>query len=1078
MADTPFNKITRTTRWQNRILFAMLLLAIFLGGILFWGFHKILDQQQSRMLLNFSALVASLKEQETFLQQLASANRSLRALPDQLNSAFEEVDTYKDSNSRIFQGRDSVGGMMFSLQCFTRIDCSKVPNELFQLGSYLTSNYSSFWARSSFPAAPAFFIRKDGAISIGVPAIDVIIGNESTSEKSFISTIDVVNDYLHAQEEKNEKPFESPWGAPRIAWFGMPDDSERIIGLIPLDFSNLVPHENGLARNEIYATVLFSRNRINSIVRTEHPMPSHQFWLRHRDFGLLMGSPPYPEMDGRGMKYSRDGLILRMDDPSGSWSGYYRLDYAVFFENGMWGPLGSMLLVAVLSVVLGILYNRRFNRSVMVPALDAQREIIESNEFNKALIETAPVAICLVAFGTGKIVFSNSLAQQWLLSADGYLKPESPDNIEALHRVVNAQHAGTMEHIEAAQGKTLHLAFTPTRYMGQKVVLCIFADISARAEMELSLAQAKFAADEANEAKSTFLATMSHEIRTPLYGALGTLELLGMTELSSVQRKYVDRIEYSSTILLQIISDILDTSKIEAGQLQLENSAFNPRELVQGCTSSYAAMAQQNGLLIFSCVDASVPASVIGDPVRIRQILSNLISNAIKFTEAGHVIIRMRNMGDGGGKVRLALEVSDTGVGIDKSLHAELFTPFFLVKNSHRTARGAGLGLSICWRLARMMGSSMQLRSEPGLGSKFWFELALDIVPGATEATPALQGTSMLVRTPHPELTENICDWMRLWGARASPAGRLPVASREDDLLLDVLLQADATAADWQGRHLCASAAGTSTQNSEIDAHNFLSIGFGVLAAVQGAPRMARAEPALPRFALRVLVAEDNPVNQITLRGQLESLGCEVTVADDGAEALAFWDISPHDFVLTDVNMPYVNGYELAEKLRSEGVTCPIIGVTANAMLDEENRCLRAGMNAWLVKPIQLKTLVRTLQKFAPSHAPAEMVAIAGEPTQPAPLEPNVLEVHRSVFMQCMNDDVQVLARSLQERRPDLAIHALHRMRGALLLARLQGFAERTETLERKIHANGLDGHLQEELASTLADLRALLAGL
>lgn len=642
-----------------------------------------------------------------------------------------------------------------------------------------------------------------------------------------------------------------------------------------------------------------------------------------------------------------------------------------------------------------------------------------------------------------------------------------------------------MEQLVTAQGRTLYVAYAPTRYLGQDVTLCVFADVSARAEIESNLERARIAADEANEAKSTFLATMSHEIRTPLYGALGTLELLGLTELTQLQRKYVDRIEASSSILLQIISDILDTSKIEADQLQLEKAPFNPRELVQNCTSSYAAMAQQNGLLLFSCVDAQVPESVLGDAVRIRQILGNLISNAIKFTEAGHVIVRLRSVPGTASQVRLVFEVCDTGVGIEKSLHGELFTPFYLVKNSSRTARGAGLGLSICWSLARMMSSSIEVWSEPGLGSRFWFELGLETVAQEEEQeeAPALQGARIAVRTPHPELTDNICAWLQRWGGQARAAGAAPVAAHDDELLLDVLLPADSPAPGWMGPHLNLS----SPDNRGIDGHNVLSIGLGIAQVLGGAQRSAGFGSDLPLFDLRVLVAEDNPVNQVTLRGQLESLGCEVTVADDGEEALALWDISPHDLVLTDVNMPYLNGYELAERLRAEGVACPIVGVTANAMLDEENRCLDAGMNAWLVKPIQLRTLVRTLEKFAPKKrlrpAPAQADTPVGDTPQPAALsEPNVLQTHRQVFVQCMNDDIAMLARGLEEHRPDLAAQALHRMRGALLLARMQELAARTQSLEDQLpngtREPGLQAALSVLLADLLADLRAMMAQL
>jgi len=1083
MPDSPFSKITRTTRWQNRVLFGVLPLAIFLIAVLLWGSERIFEQEQGRLALNFSAIVGSLQEQEIFLRRLKTGNESLKTLPDQRIATFFDAPAPAQAGYRMFRGRESIGGIPFSLQCSLRIDCDTLPDRLFSLGSSLAAGYSSFWAGSYFPAAAAFFTKEDGAISIGVPAIDVPIGNESVTQEMFDSTIAAVKAHLRARAADARSGAGSTAPAQEIVWFRSPQFPEKMIGMVAAGFSSHIDAGDEAATSPIYAAILFSRQRISAIERSIHTLPRHLFWLEHRDFGVLMGTGPVPQVDEAGMRYTRNGLILKTEDASGRWTGYYQVDYATFFQGRLFAPSAGLVLALLLSLLAGIAYTRWFNRKVIAPAQEAQRVIVESNQFNRTLIETAPVAVCLVAYGSGKIIFSNSLVQEWLHSADGYLRPGSPENRAALDEIVHARAAGTMEQLVTAQGRTLYVAYAPTRYLGQDVTLCVFADVSARAEIESNLERARIAADEANEAKSTFLATMSHEIRTPLYGALGTLELLGLTELTQLQRKYVDRIEASSSILLQIISDILDTSKIEAGQLQLEKAPFNPRELVQNCTSSYAAMAQQNGLLLFSCVDAQVPESVLGDAVRIRQILGNLISNAIKFTEAGHVIVRLRSVPGTASQVRLVFEVCDTGVGIEKSLHGELFTPFYLVKNSSRTARGAGLGLSICWSLARMMSSSIEVWSEPGLGSRFWFELGLETVAQEEEEAPELKGARIAVRTPHPELTDNICAWLQRWGGQARAAGAAPVAADKDELLLDVLLPADSPAPGWTGPHLNLS----SPDNRGIDGHNVLSIGLGIAQVLGGAQRSAGSGSDLPLFDLRVLVAEDNPVNQVTLRGQLESLGCEVTVADDGEEALALWDISPHDLVLTDVNMPYLNGYELAERLRAEGVACPIVGVTANAMLDEENRCLNAGMNAWLVKPIPLRTLVRTLEKFAPKKrlrpAPAQAGTPAGDTPQPAALsEPNVLQTHRQVFVQCMTDDIAMLARGLDERRPDLAAQALHRMRGALLLARMQELAARTQSLEDQLpngtREPGLQAALSVLLDDLLADLRAMMAQL
>ncbi|WP_145598903.1 hybrid sensor histidine kinase/response regulator [Yersinia alsatica] len=635
----------------------------------------------------------------------------------------------------------------------------------------------------------------------------------------------------------------------------------------------------------------------------------------------------------------------------------------------------------------------------------------------------------------------------------------------------NVEQGGSIERLTLPDARIVYVVYAPTCYRQQAVILCAFTDVSAHAEMEQNLTRAKQAADEANDAKSTFLATMSHEIRTPLYGALGTLELLSLTQLNNQQRQYVDRIEGASQMLLQIISDILDISKIEAGQLQLDKSEFNPRELVQECTGAYAGMAHQKGLLLFSIVATDIPERVIGDPARIRQILNNLISNAIKFTAIGTVVVRLSLLERCSLNAKFLLEVCDSGVGIDKAEQEKLFTPFYLIDSANHMAGGAGLGMSICARLAELMNTKIQLRSEPQMGSQFSVELNTELTEAGDTLTPQLKGTSILVRTPHPELTENIGDWLKHWGAELATETDALFTTDGQTILLDIVRKVTEITEEWQWLRLDLSLSGEAVASSDVDAYNLSSIGFGLERLQHGVQCTKSRVPTLPHFNLRILVAEDNPLNQVTLKGQLEKLGCEVTIADDGEEALALWDISPHDMVMTDVNMPYLNGYELARKLRSEGVTSPIIGVTANAMRDEERRCIEAGMNAWLVKPIELKELAELLRK---NVQPGWIDETGDEKAFILP-EPNVLEKHRNIFLASMREDLQHLADGITQKDADSLIMTLHRMRGALVLAQFRELAAEMEILEQQIQASRLNEGCLVDVVAMAAEINQLL---
>ncbi|MGL5386786.1 MAG: ATP-binding protein [Serratia sp. (in: enterobacteria)] len=1080
MSQTPFSRITHTLRRQNRALSGLVVLVMVLVAGLYWGTLRIIDQERGRFTLDFLTLVGYAHEQETFLYQLRHQSGQLTALPDTRAGSFHEVATLPAFGDRLFEGRESMVGMPFSLLC--EKNCPIKPEALLPLGSYLADFYTSFWATSYFPAATVFFINEADDASISVPAVNVSAGYEPIGLETYRTVVNAVRERLTSslpikdcQWQPGDKPI-----ADEAIWFRAAALPNQLIGLIPSGFSPRIwSHLSRGPASCIYAAILLSRSRVGVLERAVNPAPRHIFWLQrydhmwlsHKTHGLLMGEGAPPGVDQPGLHYTLSGLVFKVVDQSGNWAGYYAVSYASFFQENLWLPV-SVLLLLLIGISSGLAYLRWYNRRVILPAQEAQHEILESDAFNRTLIQTAPIALCLIDRADSHLVFGNALALGWLGATVGERLPDSAATASLLQQVFSTPNAGVIEHLDMAGERILYVAYAPTRYRQRDVILCAFVDVSARAEIERQLARAKAAADDASAAKSTFLATMSHEIRTPLYGALGTLELLATTRLDRQQRQYVDRIDDASQMLLQLISDILDVSKIEAGQLRLEKCAFDPRELVQSCTGTYAAMAHRKGLLLFSVVGLEVPPVVIGDAVRIRQILSNLISNAIKFTEFGHIIVRLSQVGGGPEQTRLHLEVCDSGIGISQAQQAKLFTPFYLIAEGHGTLGGTGLGLSICERLAQMMGTEIKLQSEPQLGSKF--SVTLDLAVGAMpdKQPPELAGASVLVRSPHPELTENICGWLRVWGARAAPAIDRRLPGQDDAILLNVQRSLPGEPIEWQGPMLAVYLSGEVANGAEVDAYSLSSIGYGIGQRLQGEPSAEQHEMALPQFRLRVLVAEDHPLNQLTLQGQLELLGCEVQLAGDGEEALAQWDIAPYDLVLTDVNMPYLSGYDLARRLRAEGATVPIIGVTANAMLDEERRCVEAGMNAWLVKPIELRTLMEILRKYT-RHDHTETDSHGDRQYQQP--EPNVLDKHRAIFLSTMEEDMLQLEQGMAHGDADRVATALHRMRAALALAHHRELAAQMAALEWHMQTQGWDEQGQVRMPALVAEIRQVL---
>jgi two-component system capsular synthesis sensor histidine kinase RcsC len=688
------------------------------------------------------------------------------------------------------------------------------------------------------------------------------------------------------------------------------------------------------------------------------PPGQHLPLLRQQDFFGFVG-------DG----WLSGQLVLRKQLKSSDWQLTYSIDLRAVLST-LWPQMLGALLFCLLSISLVCLLVRRLEHRFITPAIHRIQALVESELFSRDVIQTAPVALCVLRRTDGEVVLENTLARQWL--------GECGEQLGAgwIRDAFDTTGPSLTDYFETADGRHLYLSCAPTRYRGEDVLLCAFSDISARRQIEAALEQARQSADAANEAKTLFLATMSHEIRTPLYGVLGTLELLARTQLDTQQKSYLRAIEGSSATLLQLICDVLDVSKIEAGQLALELSEFCPTALVQEVVHGYAAAAQSKGLQLYACLDPRLPDILIGDVSRVRQILNNLLSNAVKFTDSGRVVLRVNLISREGERVCLQWQVSDTGKGIAHDDQAFIFEPFYQTEGNTNVVAGTGLGLPICLRLTHLMNGTLRVVSEPGLGSSFSLSVPLEQPSGnaSSAALPALAANVVYVVSPVRELADSISGWLRRWGARphlGAPDGMAPEATA---VLVELYPEpyGQRPSLSWPGQRVLACGDGA---NEPQFSGNAWRVNLNDLAAIQRAVSQAQGGPiarhpeqrelhALRTLHLHILVAEDNVINQLILRDQLEELGCTVTLASDGEEALSLWHDGTFDVVLTDVNMPRLNGYELAEALRRLNCTLPIIGATANALRGEDALCLAAGMNHCLVKPFTLRALFAVLAPY------------------------------------------------------------------------------------------------------------------
>lgn len=631
-----------------------------------------------------------------------------------------------------------------------------------------------------------------------------------------------------------------------------------------------------------------------------------------------------------------------------------------------------------------------------------ERELMESEDRFRKLSDAALEGI--VAHEDGVIVDGNRAAAELLgvpretLGGRRVLSFIAPEHKDAIAGRIARKGEGRMEVTLVRADGTRLLAEADNRYTvlhGRAVSMVSFRDVTEQRRTEAQLRLAKDQAEAASRAKTEFLRMISHEIRTPLNGVLGMLGLLLDSPLDDQQRTYVGTARDSGEALLAILNDILDLSKMEAGRLTLEPHAFEPVGLVEGVLDLMAARAAAKGIALASAFPGGLPLRLRGDSGRLRQVLLNLIGNAVKFTDTGGVTVTVSRDDQGtqgDGRVVLRFTVADTGSGIPVEAQPRLFEEFTQADPIlSRRHGGAGLGLAISRRLVGLMEGTIGFDSEPDVGSRFWLAVPLTVVEPAPVEHPPLPGRRILVVEPCALTRAALVAQVASFGAEAvgvdSP--RAVPDQRFDAAIVDDIVLGNGRTAEAAIAHLSAAGIGRLVMLATVG-HRLPSIGDRVsvvprparrdalLAVLAGCCRPAAARVAAPERVAgaetrRILVVEDSPTNQLVVAAFLRAAGYRVDVAANGLEALEAVRRHAYDVILMDIAMPEMDGLAATRALRlmpePQG-RVPVVALTADVMDADRQRCADAGMDDHLPKPIDRARLLETVARWLPP-APA-----------------------------------------------------------------------------------------------------------
>ncbi|WP_198391348.1 ATP-binding protein [Burkholderia ubonensis] len=654
----------------------------------------------------------------------------------------------------------------------------------------------------------------------------------------------------------------------------------------------------------------------------------------HGDAAVVAANRSWPALqEGRpDLRYQGWRIVFRSGLPASGWMLYQTMTWQTVLY-GIGKPFAVVLAALAVAMATVWFVMLLLSRRILRPGLDRLKRILDSENLNRAMVSTAPTGLMLLDLEKGTVLLENDVARATSerISAGS---PPLRERLHALFRQNEQMHPAQAEgeltvELNDDEQSDLFVSTVRAIYRGRDVILCNFIDITARKRLERNLAEASRAADSANRAKSTFLATMSHEIRTPLNAILGSLELLDRTSLTDAQRKRVVTALTSGTSLLDIINDILDVSKIEAGQMTIEHVPFDFVSVARDVAALFEPVAKSRHLAFGCMIDPELAPRYVGDPTRIRQVMINLVGNAIKFTESGEVVFEVY-LEDADDRNRVVIGVIDSGIGMSPEQQQNLFRVFTQADSSiTRRFGGSGLGLALCKQLVDLMHGKIECTSEPGVGSTFIVRLKLDVDHEQTDASEA------------PSFSDG------------DAAGRI------DDL--------------------------------------------------------------------KLLVVDDHPVNRELLHEQLAALGYVSDIAEGGMAAIRMMTDTRYDMLITDLNMPEMNGYALASVARDRGASMPIIALTAHATEQERAMCRAVGVDEVLVKPVPLGTIDAAIRRLARGTRAASSADETGRDPARGPLT----EAMRAQLLQTLDVSIEVIRDALACDDVERVASELHTIKGA-----------------------------------------------